>query len=123
MNLEQSYMIDGAFKITTQLSAIMRQALEEVTYLYDANNNISLPVHMSGQGSQKPVIAVKQSALDLGKNAARNEGKKQLGQILDKALKIPYDSQPQLQDPAAPSQSQSSPGEQIIGGIFDKVFK
>lgn len=78
-NLEQSYAIDGAFKITAELSAIMRQALEEVAYLYDANNNISLPVHMSGQGSQKPVIAVKQSVVDLGQNAVRNEGKNSWG--------------------------------------------
>ncbi len=122
-NLQQSYTIDGAFKITTEFSSLMRQALEEVTYLYDANNNISLPVHISGQGSQKPVIAVKQSALDLGQNAARNEGKKQLGQILDKALGVPHDSQTQSQEPNVPSQSQPSPGQQIIGGILDKVFK
>lgn len=122
-NFEQSYTIDGAFKITTELSVIMRQALEEVAYLYDANNNISLPVHMSGQGSQKPVIAVKQSALDLGQNAARNEGKKQLGKILDKALGVSHEMPAQQQIQDAPPESQQSPGEQIIGGILDKVFK
>jgi hypothetical protein len=123
VNFEQAYTLDGAFKITQELSAIMGQSTEELTYLYDADNNISLPVHISGKGSQMPVISVMQSALDLGKNAARNEGKKELGKILDKALGIPRDSQNQEQgqDPAMPRQE--SPGEQIIGGILDKVFK
>ncbi len=123
VNFEQAYTLDGAFKITRELSAIMGQSTEELTYLYDTDNNISLPVHISGKGSQMPVISILQSALDLGKNAARNEGKKELGKILDKALGIPRDSQNQEQgqDPSMPRQE--SPGEQIIGGILDKVFK
>ncbi len=122
-DFDQSYTFDGAFKITSELSAIMGQSSEELTYLYDTDNNISLPVHISGKGSQMPAISIVQSALDITKNAARNEGKKELGKILDKALGIPRDSQnqPQNQDPSL--QHQESPGAQIIGGILDKVFK
>ncbi len=123
VNFEQVYTLDGAFKITRELSAIMGQSTEELTYLYDADNNISLPVHISGKGSQTPVISVMQSALDLGKNAARNEGKKELGKILDKALGIPRDSQNQQQAQDPSTLRQESTGEQIIGGILDKVFK
>lgn len=122
-NLDQSYAINGAVKITDELSSIMGQALEEVAYLYDANNQISLPVHITGQGNQFPAIAVKQSAVDLGKNAARQHGKKELGRLLDKALGVPQNTTGPQSGQDATGTGPTSPGAEIIGGYLDKVFK
>ncbi|MCB9772185.1 MAG: DUF748 domain-containing protein [Candidatus Omnitrophica bacterium] len=121
--LDQKYDLDGAFIITSELSEIMGQSSQEWQYLYDKDNNVSLPVHVSGQGNQMPVISVTQSALDLGKNAVRHGAKKELGNILDKALGIKVDSKAQEEGQETPSQGQESSGSQIIGGILDKVFK
>ncbi len=120
---DQTYSVDGAFKITAELSKIMGDSAEELKYLYDSESHISLPVHITGQGSQKPSINVIQSALDLIKNAVRQQGKKELGKILDKALGIPQSSQPPAEEGDTPSQSQESPGSQIIGGILNKILK
>ena len=59
-------------KIPAELSAAMGEGIEELKYLYDENGNISLPVYVMGKGPDVPVVAVKQTAIDIGKNAMRN---------------------------------------------------
>lgn len=123
---DQKYALDGKVKIPTELSAAMGEGIDELKYLYDENSNISLPVHVTGKGADIPVVAVTQTAIDMGKNAMRNEGKKQLDKILNKVLGTgdgqtpPSDAQDQE---GVPSQEEKSPGSQIIDGIFDKIFK
>ncbi len=120
---DQTYSLDGAFKITNELSRIMGESSEELIYLYDADNNISLPVHISGKGGQMPMVAVSQSVMDLGKNAVRTEAKKELGKILDKALGFPQDSQSPQQGEDSPEQGQQSATQQIIGDVLNKILK
>ncbi len=83
---DQKYSLDGDFKIPAELSRSMANGVSEMQYLFDENKNISLPVHITGQGSQKPVIALTQTAVEIGKNALLNEGKKELEKALKKAL-------------------------------------
>ena len=56
---------------------------------------------------------------ELGKVAVQGEGKRQLGKLLDKVLKT--------EDSAAPAtpgeEAAPSAGEQIIGGVLNKIFK
>ncbi len=123
---DQKYSLDGAFKIPEELSLAMASGVSEMRYLFDENNNISLPVHITGQGSQTPVISLAQTAIDIGKNVLRNEGKKELEKVLNKALGVGQQSNPadsQSQYPAEPSQGQNSPASEIINNIFKKVFK
>ena len=122
---DQKYALDGSVKIPTELSAAMGEGIEELKYLFDENSNISLPVHVTGKGPDAPVVAVTQTALDMGKNAMRNEGKKQLEKVLNKALGVeqPAASDAKDQGQGTPAQDQRSPGSQIIDGIFDKIFK
>jgi len=123
---DQKYALDGKVKIPMELSAAMGEGIEELKYLYDENNNISLPVHVTGKGADAPMVAVTQTAIDMTKNAMRNEGKKQLEKVLNKVLganEQASSSGEQSQEKGTPSQEQKSPGSQIIDGIFDKIFK
>lgn len=125
-SFDQKYSLDGAFKIPEELSLAMASGVSEMQYLFDANNNISLPVHITGQGSQAPVISLAQTAIDIGKNVLRNEGKKELEKVLNKVLGAGQQSAPansQSQYPAEPSQDQNSPASEMINNIFKKVFK
>lgn len=120
------YALDGAFKIPAELSTAMVAGVPEMQYLFDEDKNISLPVHVSGQGGQVPAISVTQTAIDMGKNAIRNEGKKQLEKILNKALgtgEQPTSSDSQTQQPAGTSQDQTSPAGEIIDNLFKKILK
>jgi len=119
---DQSYAFDGSFKITPELSAIMGDSTEELKYLYDANSLISLPIHVTGQGANAPTIAVTQSLVELGKNAARTQAKKELNRVFNKVLGGSSESQ-ELAPEGSESAPQENPGEKIIGGILDKVFK
>ncbi|MBF0386164.1 MAG: DUF748 domain-containing protein, partial [Candidatus Omnitrophica bacterium] len=85
---DQRYSLDGKVKIPAELSTAMGEGIEELKYLYDEKGNISLPVHVTGKGANVPVFAVTQTAIDMGKNAILNQGKKEVGQILNKALGI-----------------------------------
>lgn len=123
---DQKYSLDGTFKIPEELSSAMVNGVAEMQYLFDENNNISLPVHITGQGSGQPVISVTQTALDMGKNVLRNEGKKELGKFLDKVLGTGQQTapaEPGSQQPAETSQGQGSAASEIIDSIFKKVFK
>lgn len=123
---DQKYVLDGALKIPAELSSAMAAGASELQYLFDENNNISLPVHASGQGAQPPAISVTQTALDIGKNAFRNQAKKELGRILGKVLGVEEKSgssetQPQEQ---AGEQSGGQQGiESAAGQILDMIFK
>jgi hypothetical protein len=123
---DQKYTLDGAVKIPTELSAAMVQGVAELQYLYDKDNNISLPIHVVGQAGQAPAISVTQTAIDMGKNAIRNEGKQQLEKILNKVLggeEQPATSDTQGQQPAqGTTLEKPSPASDIIDGILDKVF-
>lgn len=123
---DQKYALDGSVKIPMELSAAMGEGIDELKYLYDENSNISLPVHVTGKGPDVPVVAVTQTALDMGKNAMRNEGKRQLERVLNKALGV-EDQTPvstgQNQKQGTSSQEQKSPESQMIDGIFEKIFK
>jgi hypothetical protein len=123
---DQKYSLDGAFKIPAELSAAMAEGVSEMQYLFDENKNISLPVHVTGQGGQKPVVSVTQTALDMGRNVLRNEGKKELEKVLNKVLGAGQKSAPpdaQQQQPEGVPQDQTSPASEIIDSIFKKVFK
>ena len=123
---DQKYALDGKVKIPMELSLAMGEGIEELKYLYDENSNISLPVHVTGKGPDVPVVAVTQTAIDMGRNVMRNEGKKQLEKALNKVLGAEENttsSDIQNQPGTAPSQEQKSLGSQIIDGIFDKIFK
>ena len=123
---DQKYALDGKVKIPMELSLAMGEGIEELKYLYDENSNISLPVHVTGKGPDVPVVAVTQTAIDMGRNVMRNEGKKQLEKALNKVLGVEENttsSDIQNQPGTPPSQGQKSSGSQIIDGIFDKIFK
>ncbi len=123
---DQKYALDGSVKIPSELSIAMGEGIDELKYLYDESSNISLPVHVTGKGPDVPVVAVTQTALDMGKNAMRIEGKKQLERVLNKALGVedqPSSSGAQNQKQGTSSQDQKSPESQLIDGIFDKIFK
>lgn len=121
---DQKYILDGAVKIPGELSTAMGEGIAELRYLFDENNNISMPVHVTGQGQQAPVVAMTQTALEVGKNAIRNQGKKELEGALFKVLGVKDTSTPS--DPNTPQQTpsaQPSPESQIFDSIFNKVFK
>ena len=122
---DQKYIIDGAFKIPEELSGSMVEGLAELQYLCDKDNNISLPVHVSGQGAQAPAVSVTQTAIDMTKNAIRNEGKNQLEKVLQKTLGVENSTSSgtdgQQQDGVSPGKE--SPASTIINTIFDKVLK
>ena len=126
VGFDQKYALDGKVRIPMELSAAMGDGINELTYLYDKSSNISLPVHVTGKGAQMPVVAVTQTAIDMGKNVMRNEGKKQLEKVLNKLLgasEQTSSSGVQNQEQNATSQEQKSPGAQIVDDIFDKIFK
>ena len=122
---DQKYVLSGSFKIPAELSWSMKEGLAELQYLYDKDNNISLPVHVSGQGAQAPVFSVTQTAIDMTKNAMRNEGKNQLEKVFNKVLGVEKSTSPsadgQPQDGTSPPEE--SPASTIINTIFDKILK
>ena len=123
---DQKYTLDGKVKIPTELSLAMGEGIDELKYLYDENSNISLPVYVTGKGADVPMVAVTQTAIDMGKNAMRNESKRQLEKVLNKVLgsgeqALPSGTQNQGQDLS--SQEQKSPESQIIDDLLDKIFK
>lgn len=122
---DQRYSIDGDFKIPAELSTAMVNGVAEMRYLFDENRNITLPVHITGQGSLKPVIALTQTAVEIGKRALLNEGKKELEKALIKVLGagqelVPSDAQSQQPKEAPQEESPSVP--QIIDDIFKKIY-
>jgi hypothetical protein len=128
---DQKYAMDGPFKIPAELSAAMTQDIEEMQYLYDEAGRISLPIHVKGQGSQIPQIDILQTAADIIKNAMRNKGKEELKKVLfEKILggESSSEENPEAaaqnpgQQPSEP-ENQTSPGEQIIDDILDRIFK
>lgn len=123
---DQKYSLDGAVKIPTELSAIMAEGVVEFQYLYDKDSNISLPVHVAGQGARVPVVSVTQTAVDMGKNVMRSQGKKELEKIFHKVLGVPRqpaDSATQDQPQGPPTEEQKSPESQIIDNILDSIFR
>lgn len=122
---DQRYSIDGDFKIPAELSTAMVNGVAEMRYLFDENRNITLPVHITGQGSLKPVIALTQTAVEIGKRALLNEGKKELEKTLIKILGAGQESvssDAQSQQPKQAPQEGSSSVPKIVDDIFKKVF-
>lgn len=128
MEFDARYSLDGDFKIPAELSAAMAKGVAELEYLYDTEGNISLPIHVTGKGPERPTFAVTQTAIDMGKNAIRSEGKKQIKKALDKIFgaeesPAPDQGSPESPAPAQPSQEQQSSPSDVIGDIFDNIFK
>jgi hypothetical protein len=122
---DQKYSLDGAVKIPAELSAVMAESVGEFQYLYDEDNNISLPVHVAGQGARAPLISVTQTAVDMGKNVIRNQGKKEFEKILKGVLgapEPPADSETQNQQQEAPAEEHKTPEAEIIDNILDAIF-
>jgi hypothetical protein len=128
VGFDQRYSFDGGFKIPSPLSLAMGEGAEDLSYLYDEEDRISLPLYVSGKGAQIPVFDVKKTALDMGKNALRNQGKKELKKALNKFLgggednKAPASSDGQTQQSPPPAENQAAPESQIIDHIFE-LFK
>ncbi len=123
---DRKYSLDGNFKIPAELSAAMVQGVAEMRYLFDENNNISLPVHVVGQGSFKPVIVLTQTAVELGRNVLLNEGKIELEKALIRVLGEGQESVPsdaKSQQPKEAPQAEGTSVPQIVDDIFNKVFK
>ncbi len=123
---DQSYALDGAFKVSIGLSEAIGGEVNEFEYLYDENSRISLPVHMAGKGSAAPSIAVTQTAVDIGKNALRNQGKVQLEKVLNKVLGTDGQgsvSAPESGNNGAASQEKKSGGSTLIDGVVGAIFK
>jgi hypothetical protein len=67
-----------------------------------------------------------QTAIDMSKNALRNEGKKELEKALNKILGVeekPASADGQNQQSGETTQDQPSPASQLIDGIFKKILK
>lgn len=83
-DLTQSYSVDGNLTIPIELSAAMAKKVEELKYLYDNNNCITIPIHVTGQGAQQPNIKVDETAKQIGKTAIVNKGAEEINKLINK---------------------------------------
>ncbi|MFA5259985.1 MAG: AsmA family protein [Candidatus Omnitrophota bacterium] len=129
---DQKYTMDGPFKIPADLSAAIAQNIDEMQYLYDEDNAITLPIHVQGEGAKPPTIAVLKTMEEIIKNAARNKGKEALGNVLQKVIGGDSTSEGEQQGTSQPGTGQPEQTEQedsqslegqIIEGIFNQIFK
>ncbi|MCC6758246.1 MAG: AsmA family protein [Candidatus Omnitrophica bacterium] len=108
--------VSGKVMIPADLSASLASQADALNYLKDSDGRITISL-TSFEGplaSMKVMPDVK----ELGKVAIKGEGKRQLGNFINKALGVENAPAPQEGEPAV-----ANPGEEIIGGVLDKIFK
>jgi len=107
--------VSGQLKIPADLSASLSSQAAALDYLKDGEGKITISI-TSFEG---PLASMKimPDVKELGKVAIQGEGKRQLGNLIDKALGVDKTAAPEGEESAP------KPGEQIIGGVLDKIFK
>lgn len=126
VGFDQAYIIDGGFKLSEDLSALLVKDLENpFAYMVDETNLVSFPVHVKGKGSQPPVFVVDAMLKDLTKNALRSKGAELLNKVLNKGENPEGTTPPtggQTGEPAEKTK-EATPEQQLIDGIFGTIFK
>jgi hypothetical protein len=126
--LDQSYVIDGDFNLSKDLSDLLVKDVENpFAYMIDEHGLVSFPVHVKGKGAQPPKFVPDATLKDVAKNAIRSKGAEELGKVLNKVLNkgnAPADNTSQTNDQADPSKTQEkSPERQLIDGVLGTIFK
>jgi len=75
-DLAQAYTVEGNVTIPAELSAAMAKGVDELKYLYDDKNSITIPVYVKGQGAQAPKVEVTRTAAQLTKVWRSIKGRK-----------------------------------------------
>lgn len=88
--LDGGFFLEGAFMIPQQLSQAMIAVVNQLTYLLDANNQIYVPLRVSGNASR---LELKVDPAYIANKLLVGQGKKQLLKVLDKALGTPEGTQ------------------------------
>ena len=115
--------IHAQIAIAQDLSKAMVDSTEEFSYLMDENEEIVIPVMITGKAPDKLVYFPDLGYI--GKKVLRNKGKQELKKVLGKFLKIGDDSDESSGSSQGDSESEqeSSSGDKIIGNVLDMIFK
>jgi hypothetical protein len=111
-DLAQAYTVEGNVTIPAELSAAMAKGVDELKYLYDDKNSITIPVYVKGQGAQAPKVEVTRTAAQLTKSVAVNKGAEALGKLINK-----YTGGDNA------SGEENNNGSEVIKGILNKILK
>jgi len=122
--LNGAFSLEGSFLIPQELSASMVSAVSQLQYLLNDNNQIYIPLKISGRAGAEPKFSV--DAEYIATKVLVEQGKKQLFNAIDKALGGKQEPQPQeqgqgTQQPQATEEKPST--EKAVGDILRGIFK
>lgn len=101
-----TYGLEGAFMVPVDLSTSMVAAVSELEYLLNQDKQIYVPLKVAGSASG---VTFSVDMEYMGKQIVVNQGKKQLTDVIDKALGQSGDG--------------NSSTKELVGSILDSVFK
>ncbi len=117
--LSGDYSLEGSFLIPQELSASMVAAVSQLQYLLNEENQIYIPLKVSGNaGEMKFRVDLQYIAQKL----VANQAKQQLFKALDKALgtKEPAATE---QNAASSDSNKKSATEEAVGNLLNSIFK
>ncbi len=130
LGFDQSLVLDVDFHVSQDLSSHLVAAVDELSYLLDEEQQISIPFRPY-RGKLNDV-RIYPDIESLSKKIIRNKGQEELRKVIFRALDLgdgnpqPLPDQPTQNQSGIPSQKEDpnpGPEEMIIDGILNAIFK
>lgn len=117
--LSGDYSLEGSFLISQELSASMVAAVSQLQYLLNEENQIYIPLKVSGNAGEMKFRVDPQY---IAQKLVANQAKQQLFKALDKALgtKEPAATE---QNAASSDSNKKSATEEAVGNLLNSIFK
>ncbi len=117
--LSGDYSLEGSFLIPQELSASMVAAVSQLQYLLNEQNQIYIPLKVSGKAGEMKFRVDPQY---IAQKLVANQAKQQLFKALDKALgtKEPGATE---QNAASSDSNKKSATEEAVGNLLNSIFK
>ena len=117
--LSGDYSLEGSFLIPQELSASMVAAVSQLQYLLNEQNQISIPLKISGQA---PEMKFRVDPQYIAEKLIANQAKQQLFKALEKAV-ANKDSGTTEQNAAPSDSNKKSDTEEAVSNLLNSIFK
>lgn len=121
IDFQQRLALDGLFFIPPDLSASMVENVSQLQYLLDENEEIRIPLKVSGKA---PQIKFAVDLEYIGKKFIEKKASEGLEKVLDRLLgRQPPPAGEDAEDSDTPEEEEKTVEQEMIENIFDAIFR